>query len=96
MLNYVLVFVNFIRNVRLSDQVFRIGLKKTARQVEAILEKDHPFAWVVIFIVLIIISLLSSLLTFAFPLIHQFTCQAEIGQFAIGQFNYPITFKVVV
>ena len=28
MLKYELVFVNFIRNVRLSDQVFRIGSKK--------------------------------------------------------------------
>ena len=43
MLKYVLVFVNFMRNVRPSDQVFRIGSKKTARQVEAIIERDHPF-----------------------------------------------------
>ena len=44
MLKYVLAFVNFIRNVRLSDQVFRIGSRKTERQVKAIIERDHPFA----------------------------------------------------
>ena len=43
MLKYVLQFVNFIRNVRLSDQVFRIGSKKTVRHVEAIIERNPPF-----------------------------------------------------
>ena len=31
-----------------------------------------------------------------FPLIHLPRYQAVIGQFVIGQFNKPITFKVVV
>ena len=30
------------------------------------------------------------------PISHQFTCQVVIGQFVIGQFDKPITFKVVV
>ena len=41
MLKYELVFVNFIRNVRLSDHVFRIGSKKDSK---AVMERDTPFA----------------------------------------------------
>ena len=48
---YVLQFVNFIRNVRLSDQVFRIGSKKTVRHVE-----------VAIFIIIIIIVIITSII----------------------------------
>ena len=43
MLKYVLVFVNFIRSMRLSNQVLRIGSKKTARHIEAFIKRDPPF-----------------------------------------------------
>lgn len=43
MLKCVLVFVNFIKNVRLSDQVFGTGSKKKARHVEAIIKRKPPF-----------------------------------------------------
>ena len=59
MLQYVLVFVNFIRNERLSDQVFRIGSKKTARQVEAIIQREIILLQVVIFIIIIIIIIMT-------------------------------------
>ena len=30
------------------------------------------------------------------PIFHLFSCQDVIGQFVIGLFNKPITFKIVV
>lgn len=29
------------------------------------------------------------------PIFHKFACQIVIGQFVVGQFNEPITFKIV-